>query len=263
MSIRPVIAILTAGAMAATALVAVAAPAQAEEDAVICLRIADDVVFETISEMTQVPCETPHNSEIIKTLAYPEDSGLPSTIADKVLELFGDQCTRKDLALWLGTSKFKMPLTVVRSLRLPTDEEWANGARWVACTAERLRVDGTAITIEGKMRDLIAAGPLIEWLLCLESAPKSGEWTYANTCSSQSRWVAINPVDVKGKITSNYPKDLQAKANAACAKMAQGLLKPGAKAKPIAALSPASAYPQGNPSAACFIPIKSWNGKSH
>ena len=41
----------------------------------------------------------------------------------------------------------------------------------------------------------------------------------------KSKWLMLIGIQVEGKVGPDYPKDLQAKADALCAKSAKGLVK--------------------------------------
>jgi hypothetical protein len=73
--------------------------------------------------------------------------------------------------------------------------------------------------------------------------------------------MAINGIFIKGNPSNNYPKDVQAKADALCAKNAKPFLKPGSKTKPVAGLGPAKDFPPGEIYGDCFVALKEWNGK--
>jgi hypothetical protein len=73
--------------------------------------------------------------------------------------------------------------------------------------------------------------------------------------------MAINGILIKGTPSKNYPRDVQAKADALCAKKAKPFVKKGSKTKPIAGLGPAKDFPPGEIFADCFIAYRDWNGR--
>ena len=263
---RRAVALVACLALGASTLVAASGAAQAETVAPEvndCLEIANDSFWEMDAAVSIVDCTEPHNAEVYATLAYPDDAGAPSTIVDKVWELFGGDCTQGPAFAWLGAStKTRMPLRLYTMPRLPTDEEWEAGARWVACAAARPGSGSNVETLTGTLPELFKSLPMLDWVNCIKGTPKSGKWIPWAPCTSKAKWLVIDGVQVKGKITANYPKDLQAKANAACAKQAKPYLKKGAKTAPIAGLGPKKDFPEGNPFADCFIALAEWNGKT-
>ena len=263
---RRAAALVACLALGASTLVAASGAAQAETVAPEvndCLEIANDSFWEVDAPVSVVDCAQPHNAEVYATVAYPEDAGAPSTLKDKAWDLFGGDCNQGPAIAWLGAStKTRIPLRLYTMPRLPTDEEWEAGARWVACAATRPDAKGDVATYTGTLPELFSSTPLLDWVNCYKGTPKSGKWTFWEPCTPKAKWLVIDGVQVKGKITANYPKDLQAKANAACAKQAKPYLKKGAKTAPIAGLGPKKDFPEGDPFADCFIALSEWNGKT-
>ena len=110
--------------------------------------------------------------------------------------------------------------------------------------------------------ELFKSLPLLDWVNCVKGTPKSGKWASWSPCTSKTKWLVVEGIQVKGKITANYPKDMQAKADALCAKQAKPFLKKGAKTAPVAGLGPKKDSPQGDPFGDCFIALTEWNGKT-
>lgn len=266
MRVKFVIASVSAAALAMSALAltgqtahAIDAPAPKANS---CLQVPKSKAWENVAPIKVVSCDALHNSEAYKVIPYPANLGAPSTIADRTWELFGSKCTYEGFEEWLGTTKFRVPVRVYRIFRLPTDEQWKAGARWVACTAMALDKNGDARSVKGTLPSLLKSTPLIDWLACLGGTPKSGEWNPTTSCTSKSKWLMIIGIQVEGPIGPDYPKDVQAEADALCAESAKGLLKKGAKTKPVAGLGPKSDFPDGDPFAECFIAMADWTGKA-
>jgi hypothetical protein len=225
-----------------------------------CLNVDGDL-WDSMAPFEIVDCAAEHNSEVILMMKYPNDAGAPSTIADRVLEYFGSQCTYDVARNWLGAGKIDLPLRFNWWYRLPTDEQWEAGARWAACTSIRSGPKGGPASYEGTLPSIFASSPIKDWVICAPGTPKSGKWTASAPCTSKSKWMAINGIFIKGNPSKNYPKDVQAKADALCAKNAKPFLKPGSKTKPVAGLGPAKDFPPGEIYGDCFIALKEWNGK--
>ena len=255
---------LGASALAASLLMAVPGTAVADDAPPSlndCLQIDGERVFEPYGEISIVDCATVHNAEVFALADYPDDLGAPSTLGQQVWQLFGATCNYTGYKKWLGAGKVKLPILGNSIPRLPTDEQWEAGARWVVCSAMRLGPQGT-LTNTGTLPALFASTPFTDWLFCLHATPKSGQWNSYEVCNAKAKWLVIPGGEVKGAITQNYPKDLQAKANAMCDKYARPFLKKGAKSKAVAGLGPKSDYPDGNPFADCFISMADWNRKA-
>lgn len=228
-----------------------------------CLNVDTEKTWEADAALTVVDCAESHNSQVFKTLAYPEGGAKPSVLKERIWDLFGGECNQGDMMGWLGAPRnTRLPLRVYTMPRIPTDVEWEAGARWVACTAARPAPSGDVANLTTGLPELFGSTPLQDWLNCAQGTPKSGKWTNWVPCTSKTKWLTIEGGQVKGKITGAYPKDLQAKGDAMCAKQAKPFLKKGAKTKPIAGLGPKSDFPDGDPFADCFIALADWNGKT-
>lgn len=260
-----VLAIASSALIAAASLTVAGGSAHADgaEPAVdSCLEIPRDKGYEAYGPFAIVDCDEPHNAQVFEVAKYPSDLGAPSTIVDRVYELFGSTCNYGNYVSWLGANKLSLPIKGFTIPRLPTDEQWEAGARWVACSASIPDAKGTLTRLEGNLPDVYAASPVEDWLLCLSSTPKSGVWNKVAPCTAKAKWLVLSGIQVKGKIGKDYPRDMQAKADALCAKNAKPFLKKGAKSKAVAGLGPKADFPDGNPFGDCFILKADWNGKA-
>lgn len=251
---------LASSALVGTATVAAADEAGPAIDG--CLEIPQDRAFDATTSFEIVDCAEPHNAQVFERIAYPDDLGAPSTISDRVYELFGGTCNYDNYLRWLGAAKVKLPIQGYTVPRLPSDDEWKAGARWVACSAFIPDAKGNLTSLEGSLPARFASTPILDWLLCAAGTPKSGQWNKPVSCTGSAKWLVVPGGQVKGKIGNTYPKDLQSKANAMCAKNAKPYLKKGAKSKAVAGLGPKTDFPEGNPFADCFIVKADWSGKT-
>ena len=264
---RQVIAVLTCTVLGASFLVGstgVALASDAAPQVNDCLKVDDGRFWEPDTLASIVECNTAHNAEVYAVVAYPDDAGAPSTIKDRIWDLFGGECNQGPALAWLGAPQStQLPLRLYTMPRLPTDAEWEAGARWVACTASRPGSGTSGVaTLTQTLPALYASTTVQDWVNCIKGAPASGKWLPWAPCTAKSKWLVVQGVQVKGKVTGNYPKDLQAKADALCAKQSKPFLKKGAKTKPVAGLGPKKDFPQGDPFADCFIAFADWNGKT-
>lgn len=255
-----VAASLALGTSLLVGLGASATAAEGDPAANDCLAVDGDL-WDSTAPFEIVECAERHNSEVVLIMDYPEDAKKPSSIANRVFEYFGDQCTYNAAKQWLGAGKTKLPMRIGSWVRLPSDAQWQAGARWAVCSSIRPGAKGKPMSYTGKLPEIFASSPLKDWVICAPATPKSGKWTDTAPCTSKSKWMAINGLFIKGTPGNNYPKDMQAKANAMCAKNAKPFLKKGSKVKPIAALGPAKDFPPGEIYSDCFIAYKEWNGK--
>lgn len=201
-----------------------------------------------------------HNAQVYAIAPYPADFPKPSALGKRKSELW-DLCSDKDFNAFFGLNKPKMPITISRTIVMPRDIDWESEGTAVVCIAVLPDSKGQARSFTGKLPELFAASPLMDWVYCAKSTPKSGTWTAYGPCGSRSKWLAINGVMVKGQVTSKYPKDLQAKADKLCADRAKSLLKPGASTAARAALWPKQSVKSGPAYADCFIALSDWTGK--
>lgn len=251
---------LALGASLLVGLGGVASAADRDPTVNDCLAV-DGELWDSMAPFAVVDCAEQHNSEVILMMDYPADAGEPSSIADRVLEYFGDQCTYDVAYEWLGASKVKLPIAFNWWVHLPSDAQWEAGARWAVCSSIRPGPKGVPMSYTGELPKIFASTPLKDWAVCAPGTPKSGKWTDAIPCTAKSKWLIINGIGFKGTPSKKYPKDVQAKANAMCAKNAKAFLKKGAKTKPLAGLGPAKDFPPGEIFGDCFIAYKEWNGK--
>lgn len=242
------------------------APAHASADDAIpkagdCIIVSEDSTWDAYGPVTIVPCTDKHNGEVYKVLDYPADLGKPSEVAGRVWELFWSDCPYSGFTAWLGAGKVEIPVSAQRQLRLPTDEQWEGGARWIVCRGMRLGANGQVMTMTGTLPQAFAAGPIFSWLICAKGKPVSGKWTSSPACTAKSQWLNLGGVEVKGKASSAYPGPLQKVADANCSRLAKPYLIKG-RAAPIAALPPKADFEQGSNYAECFILVKDWNKKT-
>jgi hypothetical protein len=118
-------AVLVSIALGASLLIGAGATAQAAEgDPVVndCL-VVDGDLWDSMAPFEIVHCAEAHNSEVIRVMEYPDDAGAPSTIADRVSEYVGDQCTFDVARTWLGAGSIDLPLSFRWWVRLPTNEQ--------------------------------------------------------------------------------------------------------------------------------------------
>jgi len=264
MNTKRILAATAAGALAASVLLVAQPAAVAEEAAPTvgdCLVIEKGTLFDFYGETTSVPCAKTHQSEVYEVIAYPEDEGAPSTIGDRAWELFGTQCTYMSREAYLGTGSWKLPVRVYGAFRLPSDEQWETGARWVLCTTYRPNAKFEPMSYKRDLPTLLADSPGLDFLSCLNGTPKTGRWNDDVPCTKKAKWIVIAGVGFKGKPSKAYPKDVQKKADGLCAKNSKGLLVKGAKTPPRAGLGPKSDMLDGEIYADCYVPFKEWNGK--
>jgi hypothetical protein len=236
------------------------APAQAEEAKVgvgDCLQVDD--VWNGTSAYAVVDCAETHNSEVYEIVAYPSDLGAPSTLTDDDLYRIGDACSSEAFDDWLGADVM-LPLMIWKwFISVPSEEAWEGGDRDVLCRTMRPTPKYDALNYKGAIPELFASTPVLQWLSCTTKTPKSGAANPTAACGPKSAWLLLGGEPVKGKVTSKYPKDLQAAADKACLAEVKRYAKPGTKA--VAALLTRDNVSNDWIYADCYIPVKSWNGK--
>jgi hypothetical protein len=222
-----------------------------------CLMVDD--AFSPTSPYSVVDCAETHNSEIYEIAAYPSNMGAPSTLSDEEFSAIEDECSFQAFDEWLGAEVY-LPMKLWSWLiTVPTDDAWAAGNRDVMCRTLRPTPSYEALNYRGAIPELLAAGPVLDWLSCSSKAPKSGKDNLTAACTSKSKWLLLGGEQVKGKVTSKYPKDLQAAADKACKKLVAKYGNKGTKGS--AALLTKRNVSNEWIYAECFIPLKDWNGK--
>ena len=171
-------------------------------------------------------------------------------------------CEQKDVLGWLGApSDTTLPLRLDVMPRVPTDKQWEAGARWVVCTASHPKPSNFGAETTGTLPDLFASTPRLQWVNCPREAPVSGRFSFPVGCTADSPWMYTGYGQVRGKVTKQYPSDLQASANAMCARQAAAVAKSGTRVRAVGALFPKGHVFKRDPYAECFIPLADWNGK--
>ena len=263
---RRTIATVGAAALAASLLVVVHGSARAQDGVVPtvgdCLVIEKGTLWDFYGGTSIVSCDEAHQSEVYGVTAYPESEGAPSTIGDRAWELFGEDCSYRSQEDYLGTGAWVLPVRVSGSFRLPTDEQWEKGARWVLCITYRPDAKYQPISYQGALPTILAGTPGLEVLSCMNGVPKTGLWNPTVPCTKKAKWLVIGGIGFKGKPSQAYPKDVQKKADSLCAKNAKGLLVKGAKTPARAGLGPKNDMSGGDIFADCFVALPDWNGKT-
>lgn len=263
--LRTLLALLAAASLAGTISIGAASVARATAVAPAvgdCLALDLQRVGSATEPVMFVSCSSKHASEVFAVAAYPANAGAPSTIADRVWELFGSQCSSAVLAQWIKGFPVNMATAISRNFTLPSDDQWRAGARWVLCRTIRLGSSLSPISYAGALPKLFASTPLLGWLLCTKNKPMTARWNVSAPCSSGSVWLNIGGVDIVGQAGNPYPGALQKEADGKCAKAAKPVLAKGSPVLPVAALAPKEDFVNGSPFAECFIPVKEWNGKT-
>lgn len=237
-----------------------ALPSQADEPAVEvgdCLVVED--AWSSTSPYKVVDCQALHNSEVYDIVPYPTRAGAPSTLSEEELSRIGDECSFIAFDSWLGKD-IALPTRIWSwFISAPSDEAWEAGNREVLCRTMRPTAKYEALRYTGTIPDLIASTPILEWLNCMTSRPKSGANNASLACSAKTTYLLLGGVPVKGKVTAKYPKDLQLAADKACASMIKKYAKKGSTG--IAALLSKQSVGGGQVFTECFIQVKDWNGK--
>jgi hypothetical protein len=258
--------ILAGGAalgLAATALVGVSQTASAgfEPNIGDCMKVAKGKYFSGVKSATYLSnCQGQHNAQVYQIVPYPSDLPKPSKLGKRTEEL-GWGCSYRARMEYIGASNSKVPIFPSSGFTVPSDAAWQTGEAFITCFMGEPNSRGVPVNFTGTIKQRYDSTPTSKWTLCRTKAPVSGKWNDGGRCTAKSKWLTINGGMLKGKLGPDYPRDVQAKADAVCLKNAKGLLKSGSKSKPIAALGPREAFPQGDPFFECYIAYSEWTGK--
>ena len=223
-----------------------------------CLRAQD--TWSPTSPIEVVECTEKHNSEVFQVAPYPSDVGPPSSLTENELYALGGTCSPRAFAAWLG-AKVELPMRIVRAISVPTQAEWDAGSRYILCRTLLPNAKWEPRDYVGEIPELFSSTPVFSWLNCLTKAPKSGQSDSSPpvACTSKSKWLLLGGAKVKGKITDQYPNDLQSAADKACAPLVKKFGTKGATG--LAALLAKEYVSPGSIWAECYVPVASWNGK--
>lgn len=262
----PAIATLAATGLIAAACLAMPS-ASADTDAAAapakgaCLKYVPKVLEQPYGSGQEVDCAKPHNGEVFALATYPEDLGAPSTVGEDIWQY--PLCFNSELRKYVTGKDTAMPLRVWFMPKLPTDAQWEAGARWVACTAYVPNDREEPATVSGSLPSNFAkAKDKLPYFYCAKTSktPVSGTDVVDVACSAKSTWLLAAYASVSGEPGNPYPSaDLQAQADANCAKNAKPVMKKGSKVLAIMPLK--KYYVMGYTQADCFIAVSSWNGK--
>lgn len=249
----------------------VAVPAQAAETPEIgeCLEYAD---LESLdSPGTSVACATEHNAEVFAVGVAPDDLGLPSQAflpdqrRSELCTPPGGTNARAAMLDYLGLRDASIPLRTYFAVKLPTDEQWTAGDRWVRCLIA-VNYQGTEVPVlfqswSGSAPDRVVSSGAGWLLTCGDGTPASGSFTTIVRCDGE-RWALVaNGVEVSGTAGTPYPgAALQAAADAACSTRVTPWLQDGATTS-IAALVTREEWEAGGRVALCWIRFADWNGQ--
>ena len=261
MLVAGLISVPTAAATATTA----SAPAVGE-----CLEYAD---IESLNSPGQtVDCSTSHNAEVFAVSTAPDDLGLPSQafIPDQQRS---DLCTppgstdaRDDMYAYLGLTGAALPLRTYFGLKLPSDEEWRSGERWVRCLVSVSRQGNDGLleweSWSGSAPERVTQSGAGWLLACNDGVPASGTYEVLVPCSV-GRWLLIvNGVRVEGEASDPYPGEaLQQSADLVCAPLIRPWERVESTGDFIAALAIKEEWESGGRVASCWIPYANWNGR--
>lgn len=267
---RIAIAAASAGLLAGSLLGS--ASVAAEDSAETQPAVGDCLVYDQQSwidgiqspDAMSVECTEPHNAEVFAIAAYPSD--LPPSEFVQTEEyftaLYDVTCSVDVLWRFIG-ERFGIPTRLEIVPKVPTDEEWAAGARWAACVVfDDLRRD--LVSWRGTLPDRVAAS-LRSIALCSRKPPVSGADVLRSVCNKKAKWIAVFYIfglTQEPTPGAGFPgRDLQRGVNAICKRSARDFTKPGIKPRFIGAVVSEADWNIGIRAATCFIPLKAWNGR--
>lgn len=249
----------------------VAVPAQAAETPQIgeCLEYAD---LESLdSPGASVACATEHNAEVFAVGVAPDSLGLPSQAflpdqrRSELCTPPGGTNARAAMLDYLGLRDASIPLRTYFAVKLPTDEQWTAGDRWVRCLIA-VNYEGAEAPVlfqswTGSAPDRVVSTGAGWLVTCGDGTPASGSFTIIVRCEGE-RWMLVaNGVEVSGTAGTPYPgAALQAAADDACRTRTTPWLQDGATTF-IAALVTREEWQAGGRVALCWIRFADWNGQ--
>lgn len=227
-----------------------------------CLMADPDDAWDVQASIVILDCSEVHNAQVFKTMPYPASGERPSVLMKKNMIHWLLACEQEHVLSWLGAPlDTTVPLRLDSTPRLPTDKQWEAGARWVVCTASHPKPSNYGAETTGTLPDLFASTPRIQWVNCPREAPVSGRFSFPVGCTTDSPWMFTGYGQVRGKVTKQYPSDLQAAANVMCARHSAAVAKTGPRVRAFGALFPKNHVAKRDPHVECFIPLSQWNGK--
>jgi hypothetical protein len=259
------IAVLTASLALAAGVLSFTSPASAAEAPAVgdCLRDSNRSFWDPFTPAKTVDCSQSHTAEVTHVGTYPDELPAPSEVGDQIYDYWDQMCPFSKTKGYLQKSQPKIVVRTSGALKLPTDEQWAQGDRAVACIVVVPTLKGKHQSWKGSLPGLLAGGTFTQFLGCQRSKPKTGVWVDHGPCTSAKQWLLVAGVSVKGKATSDpYPgAAVQKAAEKACAKVAKKYTKKGTSVTFVASVAPEELWNDGVRFAECTIPYANYNGK--
>ncbi|QWC85821.1 septum formation family protein [Nocardioidaceae bacterium] len=172
-----------------------------------CRDLTPEDVAQPADDTDPVACAEKHTAQTFVVGSFPERVTRGTAWDSPALGAYiYDECTRRFAAFVGGDESIRLRSLVSWAWFRPTEEQWADGARWFRCDI----VGGTpaAASYAPLPRDakgLFARGPVEQWMQCVDgptitSAP-------ATPCTEKHTWRAIRFVKVTNGPKEKYPGD--------------------------------------------------------
>lgn len=185
-----------------------------------CFNAAGKALAGMSLDATPVDCARPHTLETYRVatwkFANPYEMD-EATLGRRAEEL----CAPSKANRYLGIPATRTPFS--RSywyFFFPTEQQWAEGDRWLRCDVALQRGWEGVQVVSGPMADLIAEQGVYAWAWCTKARPKKVDQQAPAPCaSSRAPWLLVASVQLKG---AAYPGFERAKKQAAawCAGLA-------------------------------------------
>ena len=208
-----------------------------------------------------VACKRPHVAEAFYVGALPDSLGPPRKASFAARAKAAAKCTEKALHQAIGLGDRQIPSRFEVVVVFPTNQQWADGARWLRCDAAL--VTGSRFTkISKDMRTLTAAAERDAFDHCTPSVPGSKAKVAHRCTAPKKNWVLVQEPTLASADTAFPGLDAMAKkAKAMCKKVGVSYAKQASDARWWAIWPKKAGWKAGYRTAMCFVPYADYYAK--
>lgn len=209
-----------------------------------------------------VSCKKPHAAEAFYVATLPGSLGPPRKATFAARAKASKACTEKAMHQAIGLTDRRIPSRFEVVVVFPTNQQWADGARWLRCDAAL--VTGSRFTKLSKdMRTLIAAAKKDAFDHCTPSVPGSKAKVAHRCTAPKKNWVLVQePALASAEAAFPGLDAIAKKAKALCKKVGVTYAEQRNDARWWAIWPKKAGWRAGYRTAMCFVPYSDYYAKS-
>lgn len=209
-----------------------------------------------------VSCKKPHVAEAFYVETLPGSLGPPRKASFAARAKAAKACTEKALHQAIGLGNRRIPSRFEVVVVFPTNQQWADGARWLRCDAAL--VTGSRFTkISRDMQTLTATAKKDAFDHCTPSVPGSKAKVAHRCTAPKKNWVLVQEPALASAETAFPGLDAVAKkAKVLCKKVGISYAKKAVDARWWAIWPKKAGWKAGYRTAMCFVPYADYYANS-